>query len=289
MQTEKLLSLCCIFGLMVWGCRIPSVERPEPIETLAPAETADPLKTAEPPKTAEQIEATESVNLTKKPRKQIKIEAVKKLPAPVVLQWFGHASFKIYLNDVNIYIDPWKLDVTPHDATIVLISHTHRDHCSVDDIAKISGPNTQLIAPADVLEETGRGLSIWPGKTIELAGIKIIGTAAYNPDKPFHPQDKQWLGFIIEIGEKRVYYAGDTDIIDEMQNLGPIDLALIPVGGSYTMNGAEAAQAIKIIKPALAVPYHYGDIIGTLKDAVQFTENAQGRVHVMLPGEKIIF
>ncbi|MFC1782760.1 MBL fold metallo-hydrolase [Planctomycetota bacterium] len=276
MQVWKLLSLSCIFGLMVWGCEKQPVGKPKPVETPTPVEAPKPIETAEPVKQIKKLPPQKTTEPPRYPR------------TPVVLQWFGHASFKIYLNGTNIYIDPWKLKVEPHNATIVLISHNHRDHCSVADIAKVSGPDTKIFATLDVIEETGWGREIKPGETIELDGVKIVAVAAYNSDTGFHPKDKNWLGFIIEISGKRIYYAGDTDIIDEMQSLGPIDLALLPVGGTYTMNGMEAAQAVKIIKPKVAIPYHFGDVVGTLEDAVQFAENAECGVRVMVPGDKFV-
>lgn len=206
---------------------------------------------------------------------------------PITLQWLGHASFKICQDDVTIYIDPWKLRESSHDATLVLVSHSHHDHYSAGDIAKVSGANTRIIASADVVEQHGNGEGIKPGQTIELDGVSVIGVASYNPNKRFHPKENNWLGFIIEIGSKRIYYAGDTDLTEEMKALGDIDLALVPVGGTYTMDAEQAAEAIEHMKPQRAIPYHWGDIIGSRQDAEQFAESAKCEVTVLTPGESI--
>ncbi len=206
----------------------------------------------------------------------------------ISLQWLGHASFRIRHDDTVIYIDPWKLKGSPKDATIVLVSHSHYDHYSAEDVARVSGPDTKLIAPVDVIGEYGNGQAIKPGQKIEIEGISISGVSAYNPNKQFHPKRNNWVGFVIEAGSKRIYYAGDTDLINEMKTLKDIDVALLPVGGTYTMNAKDAAEAIGHIKPKQAIPYHWGDIVGSRSDADQFAEIAQCEVTVMSPGETII-
>jgi len=205
----------------------------------------------------------------------------------VTLQWLGHTSFKICHQGVVIYIDPWKLKDKPHDATIVLVSHSHYDHYSADDIKKVSGPDTELVAPGDVIATEKKGKTIKPGLRVELQGVNVAGVAAYNPNKQFHPKEKNWVGFVIEIGGKRIYYAGDTDVTAEMKALKDIDLALLPVGGTYTMDAAEAAQATEHFKPKMAIPYHYGDIVGGEKDAKKFSELCQCEVKILKPGETL--
>ena len=202
----------------------------------------------------------------------------------VKLEWFGHASFKISEANTIIYIDPWKLKNASHDATIVLISHSHYDHLSVPDIEKVYGQDTKIIAPADVIEKVGKGQVLKPGNTITEGEVKITGVPSYNLTKQFHPKSNNWLGFVIEIGGKRIYYAGDTDMTDEMKALKNIDLALLPAGGTYTMNSSEAAQATKFFKPKTAVPYHWGDIVGSEKDADNFKKEAVCPVTVLKPG-----
>ncbi len=205
----------------------------------------------------------------------------------ISLQWLGHASFKICHEENVIYIDPWKLKESLHDATLVLVSHSHYDHYSAEDVAKVSGPDAKLIAPADVIKKHGNGQTFKPGQTIELNGIKITGVPAYNPNKQFHPKANNWVGFVIEVASKQIYYAGDTDLTDEMKALENIDVALLPVGGTYTMDAENAAEAASHINPKQAIPYHWGDIVGSRKDAEKFAEMAQCKVTIMAPGETI--
>jgi L-ascorbate metabolism protein UlaG (beta-lactamase superfamily) len=207
----------------------------------------------------------------------------------ITIQWLGHASFRICYEDKVIYIDPWKLKESGGDATLVLVSHSHYDHYSQEDIVKVSGPDAKLIASADVIAQAKAGEAILPGLTVALEGIWIKGVPAYNPDKQFHPKASNWVGFVIEIGSKRIYYAGDTDLTEEMKALKDIDIALLPVGGTYTMDANEAAEATMHIKPKLAVPYHWGDIIGGRNDAEQFAESAACEVKILAPGDSVSF
>jgi len=203
----------------------------------------------------------------------------------ITLQWLGHASFKICHEETVIYIDPWKLKDSPHDASLVLISHSHYDHYSPEDITRISGADTKLIASADVVAKEIAGETITPGQTIELGSVRVTGVASYNPRKQFHPKSNNWIGFVIELGSKRIYYAGDTDLTDEMKSLKEIDVVLLPVGGTYTMNAAEAAKATEHIKPERAIPYHWGDIVGGRADAEAFSKAAECEVQILSPGE----
>jgi L-ascorbate metabolism protein UlaG (beta-lactamase superfamily) len=213
-----------------------------------------------------------------------KPEKAKEPAMGITVKWLGHASFKISHGDTVIYVDPWKLKESPHDATLVLVSHSHHDHYSAEDIAKVSGPETKLIASADVISQEGKGQTMGPGLRIELDGVGVTGVPAYNPDKQFHPREKNWLGFVVEVGSKQIYYAGDTDLTNEMKSLKNIDVALLPVGGTYTMNAAESAEATKYINPGLAIPYHWGDIVGSRDDAVQFAEKVECDLAVIDPG-----
>jgi L-ascorbate metabolism protein UlaG (beta-lactamase superfamily) len=124
-----------------------------------------------------------------------------------------------------------------------------------------------------------------PGLTVEFGNVKVSGVAAYNPDKQFHPKANNWAGFVIEVGSQRIYYAGDTDLTEEMKALKEIDIALLPVGGTYTMDAAQAAEATKYIKPKRAIPYHWGDIVGGRADAEKFAAAAECKVQILSPGE----
>ncbi len=203
--------------------------------------------------------------------------------ATVYIQWLGHSSIKVWAGDVIIYIDPRNLSTSPHDATVVLVTHSHSDHYQPADIARVSGPTTKFLAPANVVSLYGRGQVILPGQTIQLDGFNVIGVPAYNTN---HPRSNNWVGYIIEIALKRIYIAGDTDLIEEMKTLGHIDVAILPAGGTYTMNAQQAAEATKYIKPLLAIPYHWGGgIVGTLADAQRFASYAACNVKIMSAGE----
>jgi L-ascorbate metabolism protein UlaG (beta-lactamase superfamily) len=205
----------------------------------------------------------------------------------ITLQWLGHASFKVCHEDTVIYIDPWKLKDSPHDATVVLVSHSHYDHYSAQDVARVGGPDTKLIASADVVAQEKAGEAIMPGETIEFGGVRVTGVAAYNPAKNFHPKANNWVGFVIEVGSKRIYYAGDTDLTEEMKVLTDIDVALLPVGGTYTMDATEAAEAARHIEPKQAIPYHWGDIVGSRSNAEQFANTAQCDSRILTVGEAV--
>ncbi len=202
----------------------------------------------------------------------------------VTITWINHASFRLS-NGKIVYIDPWKLPTEPHDADLVLVSHSHYDHYSAADIAKIARPDTDIIAPADVIQKLGRGQVIAPNHTVNIHGLTITATAAYNPAKQFHPRDNNWVGFIIEIEGIRIYYAGDTDVTEEMKGLTNIDVALMPVCGTYTATAEEAAAACNHFKPRRAIPYHFGDIVGDTADAQTFDLETDCPVIILKPGE----
>ena len=206
---------------------------------------------------------------------------------PNTIIWLGHASFQISYNSTILYIDPWKLSEAPHDGSYIFISHSHYDHFSPDDIEKVSNPETAIIASADVVKKYGSGQAIKPGRSIELPDLKVTAVAAYNLDKPFHPKSNEWIGFVLQFGPLRIYYAGDTDITPEMQALENIDLAMLPVGGTYTMDPEQAAQAVKQFKPKRALPYHWGDIVGSRSDAEAFLQLADCDIDFIYPGESI--
>ncbi|HUU19537.1 MAG TPA: MBL fold metallo-hydrolase [Sedimentisphaerales bacterium] len=207
--------------------------------------------------------------------------------AVVYIQWLGHSTVKVWTEDCVVYVDPERVPESLHDATLVCVTHSHGDHYSPSDIAKVSNPDTQFIAPPDVVQQYGSGQTIAPGQTIEFDNVNIIAVPSYNTNKSNHPKSRNWVGFIIELGSKRIYVAGDTDLIEEMNTLGDIDVAILPAGGTYTMNAVEAAEATQYIKPELAIPYHWGQSVGTLSDAQTFAELAACAVKILTVGETI--
>jgi len=194
---------------------------------------------------------------------------------------------KVWTEDCVVYVDPERVPESLHDATLVCVTHTHGDHYSPSDITKVSNTETQFIGPPDVISQYGRGLSIAPWQTMEFAFVNIEAVPSYNTNKSNHPKSRNWLGYIIELGGKRIYVAGDTDLIEEMKSLGDIDVAFLPAGGTYTMNATEAAEATEYIKPDLAIPYHWGQSVGTLADAQRFVELARCPAMVLAVGEMI--
>jgi L-ascorbate metabolism protein UlaG (beta-lactamase superfamily) len=199
------------------------------------------------------------------------------------ITWLGHASFKIQAPEGVIYIDPWKLqDGEPAD--LVLITHSHHDHFSSEDLGKIRKVDTTIVSVADVTAKLkGDVKTVKAGDTVTAKGVQIEVVRAYNPRKQFHPKPAGGVGFIITAGGRRIYHAGDTDAIPEMADI-KADVALLPVGGKYTMTASEAAQVANVIKPAVAVPMHWGDIIGSRADAEAFGAQCQVPVEILEPG-----
>jgi L-ascorbate metabolism protein UlaG (beta-lactamase superfamily) len=204
---------------------------------------------------------------------------------PIYIQWLGHSSVKIWGDDIVVYVDPRNLPDALHDATIVCVTHSHSDHYAPADIGKVSNADTVFLGPPDVVAAYGKGQVLAPGHTLTWPDVSITGVPAYNINKTNHPKANNWLGFIVEIASKRVYVAGDTDLTPEMKALQGIDVAILPAGGTYTMDAAEAAEATQYIQPQLAVPYHWGEIVGTLRDVQQFARLAACSVKIMADGE----
>ena len=199
------------------------------------------------------------------------------------IEWLGHATFRLK-NGATVYIDPWKIEGDPEKADLLLLSHNHYDHFVVEDIEKVRTADTVVLASTDCARELkGNVMAIQPGDTHTVGDIIVRATAAYNTDKEFHPKSNNWLGFLITMGGERIYFAGDTDVISEMSQLGGVDVALLPVGGTYTMGPSEAAEAASIINPGRCIPYHYGDIVGSLEDAKRFKNLCTCRTDILEP------
>lgn len=204
----------------------------------------------------------------------------------LTLTWLGHASFMLE-STRRVYVDPWKLgDGEPAD--VVVVTHSHYDHLSMQDVAKVSGDHTVILAPPDAAAKLAGDVRVLvPGQRVELDEVTVEGVAAYNIGKKFHPKGNRWLGVIIEMDALRIYNAGDTDVVPEMQQLGAIDVALLPIGGTYTMDATEAAQAARQINPRRAIPYHWGDIVGTDADAQAFADACDCPVSILKPGDSV--
>ncbi len=196
--------------------------------------------------------------------------------------WLGHDGFRID-GKATIYVDPWNLSVGSPKADLILITHDHYDHCSPDDVAKISKEGTVIVtiaAAARQLQGDVRVVKAGDSLTVSDTSIEVV--PAYNVNKHFHPQSAGHVGFIFTVGDKRIYHAGDTDLIPEMDSI-QADIALLPVSGKYVMTADEAVQAAQKIMPQVAIPMHYGaGVAGSIKDAKRFRDRLQGKVEVVI-------
>lgn len=186
------------------------------------------------------------------------------------VKWFGHASFQFTNQNGNkiYYVDPFDLkskELEPAD--LIFITHVHYDHCSFDDVKKILKNDSALIAPPDCLsmiDVQNEKQSVKPNQSYEVKGFKFWTFPAYNIDKNYHPKENNWVGYFFNINGKKIYHAGDTDFIPEMKDLKKwnIDVALLPIGGTYTMNVDEAIQVANAIAAKTTIPMHYKSILG---------------------------
>ncbi len=196
-----------------------------------------------------------------------------------------HSSIKLNTEKI-IYFDPFKINENYHDADIIFITHDHYDHYSEEDIDKVEKTGTVIVAPEDLLAKLLKKgfqkeniITVKPNESYTVKNIKFTTIPAYNINKQFHPKENKWVGYLIEIDGSSYYIAGDTDITEENQKI-KCDVAFVPVGGTYTMNYKEAAELINIIQPKVAVPIHYGSIVGTEQDAANFSKLVSPEIKV---------
>ncbi len=203
------------------------------------------------------------------------------------ITWLRHSGFRLASKSAKIvvYTDPWKIDDQPKDGDVIFISHSHYDHCSPEDVRNVSKPDGIVVGPACVADKFLTAQKISPGLSVAIGPVTIEAVPAYNISKDFHPKNNDWCGAIICLAGQRVYFAGDTDLIPEMKELRDIDLALLPIGGTYTMTAAEAAQACVDIAPGRAIPCHWGEIVGQDDDAKTFAGLAPCPVTILKPGQ----
>ncbi|WP_026524269.1 MBL fold metallo-hydrolase [Butyrivibrio sp. MB2005] len=192
------------------------------------------------------------------------------------IQVFTQSSIRIQTRHGVIYVDPFQMKDEPHDADYIFITHDHSDHFSNDDIKKVRKNSTILIVPekigklANVLvHDQDRLIVVKPGIYKEVDGLEFETIPAYNNIKPYHPKSAGFVGYVFRVDHKRIYVAGDTSLTKEAQKVR-CDIALVPIGGTYTMDAKKAAELINILRPEVAIPTHYGSIVGKKSDAETF-------------------
>jgi L-ascorbate metabolism protein UlaG (beta-lactamase superfamily) len=206
------------------------------------------------------------------------------------VEWLGHSGFRIGVGKASIYIDPYRIPADDPKADLVLITHQHYDHFSIQDLERVRKGSTQVLAPPAVSERLeGNVHSMRPGDVVEtdVYGVDVRAVPAYNTSKrdgegrPFHPREAGCLGYELNVRGERLYHAGDTDVIPEMDWVVGADVALLPVSGVHVMTALEAAEAARRIQPTVAVPMHWGGHIGSEQDAQAFADAAPVDVVIM--------
>lgn len=194
--------------------------------------------------------------------------------------WLGHDGFRIEATK-TIYVDPYQISSGPK-ADLILITHEHFDHCSPEDVSKIQQSETVIVTEKDSAKKlSGNVRVIAPGESVKVDEVMVEAVPSYNTDKDFHPRKNAWLGFIVEVEGVRIYHAGDADFIPEMKDFN-VDIALLPVSGTYVMTADQAVEAALAIQPKLAIPMHYGAIVGDEGDALNFKKALEGKVEVLI-------
>ena len=205
---------------------------------------------------------------------------------------FTHTSIRIRGTEMTVYVDPFSMKEAPRDADFVMVTHQHYDHFSPDDIRKVIKDTTILVAPESMIgdarkleNEVKEIVAVKPGMHYEVAGLEFDTVHAYNPLKPFHPKHSEWVGYVLTIDSKRIYIAGDTDLTKEAEGV-KCDIALLPIGGKYTMDAKKAAELANEIRPEYVIPTHYGTVVGKPEDAKTFAGFVEAPIKVV---EKIRF
>jgi L-ascorbate metabolism protein UlaG (beta-lactamase superfamily) len=203
------------------------------------------------------------------------------------ITWFRQSALRWIDDERTIYIDPWGTPEDAPSADLILITHAHHDHFQPEEIARLSTGSTIVAAPHDVAAAlSGAVTPVAPGETHELAGVSFTTVPAYNTREEaleFHPKANRWVGYVIRLGDATVYHAGDTDHAPELDDVRT-DVAFVPIGGHFTMDAAEAGGLVRAIAPRLAVPMHFGFVVGSPSDADRFREaSAPVPVEVLTP------
>jgi L-ascorbate metabolism protein UlaG (beta-lactamase superfamily) len=201
--------------------------------------------------------------------------------------WFRQSAMRYSNGGLTVYIDPWGTTEDDPPADLILITHAHSDHLQPDEIERLTASETRLVAPRDVAKElSGDVTAVGPGESHEIAGVRFETVPAYNVAEErldMHPKSNDWVGYVLELGGRRYYHAGDTDALPELESL-ETDVAMVPIGGTYTMDHREAAGLVKAMRPQVAVPMHYGFVVGSPSDGELFKKEADPvRVEMLEP------
>lgn len=180
-----------------------------------------------------------------------------------------------------LYFDPLQLKTAAHDADIIFVTHDHFDHFSPEDMEKVSKADTIFVVPQSLRRKVPNGKALCAGDTLTIQGISVEAVAAYNAGKPFHPKENGWLGYRVTMDGETLYVCGDSDATPEAKAV-KCDILALPVGGTYTMDASQAAELAKAVMPKLALPTHYGSIVGSKKDAEKFRELVSDAIQVKL-------
>lgn len=204
------------------------------------------------------------------------------------IECLTHSAIKISKQGKIIYFDPYNLKEEYKDADVIFITHSHYDHFSPEDIEKVRKDDSYIVVTSDLVDEVSKlgfnkekVICVEPENKYEVYGLKFATTSAYNVDKKFHPKENGWVSYIVNIDGVKYYIAGDTDITKEGLEV-KCDVAFVPVGGTYTMNFEEAAELVNKIKPKIAVPEHYGSVVGTMEDGKKFAELVDKEIETIL-------
>jgi len=201
--------------------------------------------------------------------------------------WFKQSAYRWDGDGATVYIDPWGVPEGAPEADVIFITHAHDDHFQPEEIQRLIGKDTQIVAPRDIAAElSGNVQPVSPGDTVEAGGIKGQAVPAYNIAEErleMHPKENGWVGYLLQLGDTTYYHAGDTDHLTDLETISP-QVAFVPVGGTFTMDASEAAGLVRIMLPQLAVPMHYGFLAGSPADAERFRQEADPvRVEILKP------
>ena len=204
------------------------------------------------------------------------------------IECLGHSTIKFNKMGKIIYVDPYNIKEESHDADIIFVTHSHYDHYSEEDITKIKRDDTRIVVTSDLANNvidygfmSNDVTIVLPNNKYEVDGINFSTVNSYNINKQFHPKENNWVGYIIELDGIKYYIAGDTDINEDNKKV-KCDVAFVPVGGTYTTTAKEAAELVNIIKPKVAVPIHYGTIVGSKEDAIVLRDSVDENIEVKI-------